>query len=82
MVHQVLNSATLHVIWGIWIERNQQCFADVKRSMESVFNVILSEVHLISRLILSKGLLTWLITMFLNSLIFFLRSKGSALIRW
>lgn len=55
MVQQVLNSATLHIIWAIWIERNQRCFSDVKRSMESVFNVVLSEVHLSFNLSIMKG---------------------------
>ena len=55
MVQQVLNSAVLHTIWCIWIERNHRYFSNVQMSMTSLFNVILAEVHLSFTLAISKG---------------------------
>jgi len=55
LVQQLLNSAIIHTIWTIWIERNQKCFHNKHQSMETLFNCILVEVKLGYKLILAKG---------------------------
>jgi len=55
MVQQVMNSAILHTIWSIWLERNQRYFNRVNRPMESIFNSILAEVHLSFKFAIVKG---------------------------
>jgi len=55
MVQQVLNSAIIHLIWAIWIERNQRCFHNKSQHMSSLFNTMLAEVQLSYRLSLANG---------------------------
>jgi len=55
LVQQILNSAIIHTIWAIWIERNQRCFHNKHQSMATLFNCILAEVKLGYKLILAKG---------------------------
>ena len=55
MVQHVLNSAIIHTIWLIWVERNQRCFNDNQKSMTSIFNCMLAEVKLSYQLVLAKG---------------------------
>jgi len=46
LVQHVMNSAIIHTIWAIWIERNQRYFHNTKLAMSTLFNSILAEVHL------------------------------------
>jgi len=55
MVQQLLNSAIIHTIWAIWIERNQRCFHDKQQPMSTLINTILAEVKLSYSLCLTKG---------------------------
>lgn len=55
LVQQVLNSAVVHTIWAIWIERNQRFFQNKKQPMSTIFNTILAEVKLSYGLCLVKG---------------------------
>jgi len=45
-VNQLLTSAIVHTIWGIWIERNNIYFSNKLRSMCSIFNTLLAEAKL------------------------------------
>jgi hypothetical protein len=55
MVQQVLNSAIIHTIWAIWIERNLRYFHSKSNTLNTMFNSILSEVKLSYNLVLVKG---------------------------
>ena len=55
LVQHVINSAIIHTIWVIWIERNQRCFHDKHKSLTTLFNCVLAEVKLSYNLILAKG---------------------------
>ena len=55
LVQQILNSAIIHLIWAIWIERNQRYFHNQSQSMSSLFNTMLAEVQLSFRLNLVHG---------------------------
>ena len=45
-VQQILNTATIHTIWIIWLERNQRNFHNKTQSMFTLFNHVLAEVKL------------------------------------
>jgi hypothetical protein len=55
LIQQVLNSAIIHTIWAIWIERNHRRFQNKAQSMNSLFNTVLAEVKLSYNLDLAKG---------------------------
>ena len=45
-VQQILNTAIIHTIWIIWIERNQRNFHNKNQSMSTLFNHVLAEFKL------------------------------------
>jgi ribonuclease HI len=45
-VQQILNTAIIHTIWIIWIERNLRNFHNKQQSMSTLFNHVLAEVKL------------------------------------
>ena len=55
MVQHVMNSAILHIIWCIWIERNQRCFHKKQQSITTLFNHVIVVVKLSYGLSLLKG---------------------------
>ena len=55
MVQHVINSAIVHIIWAIWIERNQRRFHNMHKPMTTLFNCILVDVKLSYNLVLAKG---------------------------
>jgi len=55
MAQLILNSAIIHIIWLIWMERNQRCFHNKIRPMTSLFNCLLAEVKISYQLVLAKG---------------------------
>jgi len=55
MVQQILESAIIHIIWVVWIERNQRYFHDKSNTITTMFNCILAEVKLRHSLVLTKG---------------------------
>jgi hypothetical protein len=48
-------SAIIHVIWSIWLERNNRYYNDRKKSVEFLIHTITSEVQLSFNLVLVKG---------------------------
>jgi len=55
MVQQVMNSAIVHIVWSIWLERNNRYFDGVQKPMSTLFNTILVEVRLSFMLDIVKG---------------------------
>jgi ribonuclease HI len=55
LVQQTMISAVLHIIWAIWIERNQRHFHDKAQAMSTLFNKVLAEVKLSYSLNLVNG---------------------------
>jgi ribonuclease HI len=55
LVQQVMISAIIHAIGGIWMERNNRYYNDRKKSIEFLIHSITSEVHLSFNLVLVKG---------------------------
>lgn len=55
LAKHVMNSAIVHIIWGIWLERNHRRFSNKQCHMSSIFNNILVEVKLSFDLVLTKG---------------------------
>lgn len=55
LVQQILNSAIVHTLWVIWIERNQRYFCSKKQAMSTLFNNILAEVRVSYSLSLATG---------------------------
>ena len=55
LVKHIINSAIVHTIWSIWIERNNRCFSNKQSNMSTIFNSILAEVKLSFKLVIGKG---------------------------
>lgn len=55
VVQQVINSTIIHIIWVIWMERNQRYFHNKKTALTTMFNRMLAEVKLSYNLSLVHG---------------------------
>lgn len=55
LVQQLMNSAIIHTIWVIWIERNQRYYSNKKQAMSTLFNTILAEVKVSYNLCMATG---------------------------
>jgi len=55
MVQQVMLSAIIHIIWSLWLERNNRYFNDQRAPTGNIINRVISKVHLSFRLALVKG---------------------------
>jgi len=55
IVKHLINSAIAHIIWSIWIERNNRCFSSKHCSMSTLFHATLIEVKLSFDLSIVKG---------------------------
>ena len=55
LVQQLLNSAIIHIIWAIWIERNHRNFHNKQQAITTLFNTMIAEVKLSFNLCLIKG---------------------------
>jgi hypothetical protein len=55
LVQKLMNSAIIHTLWAIWIERNPRYYSNKKQAMSTLFNTILAEVKVSYSLCLATG---------------------------